>query len=91
MRSDLYDSLAALVDQGRWEDAYIWFRERQDQFSRREQRMIRAALSGKLWRAPALLAVVTLAFQVTTGGLFENQLQDMFSFLGRSFRSYMYV
>ena len=90
-QNDLYDSLAALADQGRWEDAYIWFREHQDQFSRREQRLIRAALSRKLWRAPVLLAVVTLVFQVTAGGLFENQLQDIFSFLGWSFRPYMYA
>ena len=90
-QNDLYDPLAALADQGRWEDAYVWFREHQDRFSRREQRLIRAALSGKLWRAPVLLAAVTLVFQVAAGGLFENQLQDMFSFLGRSFRPYMYV
>ena len=90
-RSDLYDSLAALADQGRREDTYVWFREHQDRFSRRDQRLIRAALSGKLWRAPVLLAAVTLVFQVTAGGLFENQLQDMFSFLGRFFRPYMYV
>lgn len=89
--NDLYDSLAALADQSRWEDAYVWFREHQDRFSRREQRLIRAALSGKLWRSPVLLAVVTLVFQMTAGGLFENQLQDMFSFLGRSFRPYMYA
>lgn len=89
--NDLYDPLAALADQGRWEDAYVWFREHQDRFSRRERRLIRTALSGKLWRAPVLLAVVTLVFQVTAGGLFENQLQDMFSFLGRYFRPYMYV
>lgn len=90
-RSDLYDPMAALVDQGRWEDAYVWFREHQDRFSRREQRLIRAVLSRKLWQAPVLLAVVTLVLQVTAGGLFANQLQDMFSFLGRSFRPYMYV
>lgn len=35
--NDLYDPLAALADQGRWEDAYVWFREHQDRFSRREQ------------------------------------------------------
>ena len=87
--NDLYDQLAAQADQGRWENAYVWFREHQDRFSRREQRLIRAALSGKLWHAPVLLAAVTLLLQVTAGGLFENQLQDMFSFLGRSFRPYM--
>ena len=90
-QNDLYDSLAALADQNRWEDAYVWFREHQDRFSRREQRLIRAALSGKLWRAPVLLAAVTLVFQTAAGGVFENQLQDMFSFLGRTFRPYMYV
>lgn len=79
------------MDQGRWEDAYIWFRERQDQFTGREQRLIRAALSRRLWRAPVLLAVVTLVLQVAAGGLFANQLQDMFSFLGRTFRPYMYA
>lgn len=89
--NDWYDSLAALVNQGRREDAYVWFREHQDRFSRREQRLIRAALSRRLWRAPVLLAAVTLALQVTAGGLFANQLQDMFSFLGRSFRPYMYM
>lgn len=90
-QNDLYDALATLVDQGRWEDAYVWFREHQDHFPHREQRLIRAALSRKLWRAPVLLAVVTLVLQVTAGGLFANQLQDVFSFLGRSFRPYMYV
>ena len=83
--------MAELTAQGRWEDAYIWFREHQDQFTRREQRLIRAALSGRLWRAPVLLAVVTLVLQVGAGGLFANQLQDMFSFLGGPFRPYMYV
>lgn len=83
--------LAELTAQGRNEDAYIWFREHQEQFSRREQQLIRAALTNKLWRAPVLLAVVTLALQVTAGGVFANQLQDLFSFLGRSFRPYMYV
>ena len=67
---------------GQREEAYIWFREHQDKFSNREKRLIRAVLSGRLWRAPALLAVMTLALQVTAGGIFENQLQDMFSFLG---------
>ena len=90
-RSEQYEPLGELADQGRWEDAYVWFREHQDQFTRREQRLIRAALSRRLWRAPVLLAVVTLALQVVSGGLFANQLQDMFSFLGRSFRPYMYV
>ena len=88
-RSERFEPLGALADQGRWEDAYVWFREHQDQFSRREQRLIRAALSGKLWRAPVLLAAVTLILQVGAGGLFENQLQDMFSFLGGTFRPYM--
>lgn len=90
-RSEQYEPLAELTAQGRWEDAYIWFREHQDQFTRREQRLIRAALSRRLWRAPVLLAVVTLALQMISGGLFANQLQDMFSFLGRSFRPYMYA
>ena len=35
--------LAELTAQGRNEDAYIWFREHQEQFSRREQQLIRAA------------------------------------------------
>lgn len=90
-QNGLFDQLAELVDQGRWEDAYIWFREHQEQFTRREQRLIRDVLSRRLWRAPVLLAVVTLVLQVTAGGLFQNQLQDLFSFLGRSFRPYMYV
>ena len=83
--------LAYLIGKGRREDAYAWFREHQDKFSPRERRLIRAVLSGRLWRAPALLAVITLALQVAAGGIFENQLQDMFSFLGGSFRPYMYV
>lgn len=83
--------LAYLIGKGQREDAYAWFREHQDKFSPRERRLIRAVLSGRLWRAPALLAVITLALQVTAGGIFENQLQDMFSFLGGSFRPYMYV
>lgn len=90
-KSECFETLGALADQGRWEDAYVWFREHQEQFSRREQRLIRAALSRKLWRAPVLLAVVTLVLQAGAGGLFENQLQDMFSFLGGTFRPYMYI
>lgn len=90
-RNEQYDPLGSLANQGRREDAYVWFREHQDQFTRREQRLIRAALSRRLWRMPVLLAVVTLVFQAAAGGLFANQLQDMFSFLGRSFRPYMYV
>jgi len=39
----------------------------------------------------AALAAVTLLFQMAAGGIFENQLQDLFSFLGRSFRPYMYI
>ena len=34
---------------------------------------------------------MTLLFQLASGGIFENQLQDLFSFLGRSFRPYMYI
>lgn len=49
--------VAELMAQGRWEDAYVWFREHQDRFSRREQKLIRAVLTRKLWRAPVLLAV----------------------------------
>lgn len=90
-RSACYEPLGELADQGRWEDAYVWFREHQDRFTRREQRLIRAALSGRLWRAPVLLAAVTLVLQVGAGGLFANQLQDMFSFLGGPFRPYMYI
>jgi len=90
-QNDLAAPLAKLTAQGRYEDAYVWFREHQERFSRREQRLIRAALSKKLWRSPVLLAVVTLVLQVTAGGVFANQLQDFFSFLGRSFRPYMYV
>lgn len=90
-QNDLAAPLAELTAQGRYEDAYVWFREHQEKFSHREQRLIRAVLSKKLWRAPVLLAVVTLVLQVTAGGVFANQLQDLFSFLGRSFRPYMYV
>lgn len=66
-KSERCEPLGALADQGRWEDAYVWFREHQEQFSRREQRLIRAALSRKLWRAPVLLAMVTLILQVGAG------------------------
>lgn len=38
-----------------------------------------------------MLAVLTLALQAVAGSIFENQLQDMFSFLGEVFRPYMYV
>lgn len=89
--NEFFEPLSRLIRQGRREDAYIWFREHQEQCSKRERRLIRAVFSGRLWRAPALLAVVTLASQVIAGGIFENQLQDMFSFLGKSFRPYMYV
>lgn len=90
-RNEFLRPLAGLVNQGRWEDAYVWFREHQNHFSRREQKLIRATLSRRPWRAPVLLAVVTLILQAAAGGLFANQLQDFFSFLGRSFRPYMYV
>lgn len=90
-RNEFFRPLADLLKQGRHEDAYIWFREHQDKFSHREQRLIRAVLSGRLWRAPALLAILTFALQIIAGGIFANQLQDMFSFLGRYFRPYMYV
>ena len=89
--NEFFRPLAELLKQGRREDAYIWFREHQDKFSRREQRLIRAVISGRVWRAPALLAVVTFALQIAAGGIFANQLQDMLSFLGRYFRPYMYV
>lgn len=89
--NELVRPLLELMHQGRREDAYVWFREHQDKFSCRERRLIRAVLSGRLWRAPALLAVITLALQLASGGIFANQLQDMFSFLGGAFRPYMYV
>lgn len=89
--NELVRPLLELMHQGRREDAYVWFREHQDKFSLRERRLIRAVLSGRLWRAPALLAVITLALQLASGGIFANQLQDMFSFLGGAFRPYMYV
>lgn len=96
VHNDLYDPMAALADQGRWDDAYVWFREHQDQFSRREQKLIHTALAARLsvarlWRAPVLLAAATLVLQLGAGGVFQNQLQDLFAFLGRSFRPYMYV
>lgn len=90
-KNEFVRPLLEFMHQGRREEAYVWFREHQDRFSKRERRLIRAVLSGRLWRAPALLAVITLVLQVTAGGIFENQLQDMFSFLGGSFRPYMYV
>lgn len=90
-RNEFLSPLVNLMHQKRWEDAYVWFREHQNRFSRREQRLIRAVLSRRLWRAPVLLAVVALVLQVTAAGLFDNQIQDFFSFLGRSFRPYMYV
>lgn len=80
--NELIKPLLDFMRRGQREEAYIWFREHQDKFSNREKRLIRAVLSGRLWRAPALLAVMTLALQATAGGIFENQLQDMFSFLG---------
>lgn len=95
-RNEFLRPLAELADQGQWDDAYVWFREHQEAFSRRERRLIRDALAARLsvsrlWRAPALLAAATLLFQLVSGGIFENQLQDLFSFLGRSFRPYMYI
>ena len=95
-RNEFLRPLAELADQGRWDDVYVWFREHQEAFSRRERRLIREALAAqlsvsRLWRAPALLAAATLLFQLVSGGIFENQLQDLFSFLGRSFRPYMYI
>ena len=95
-RNEFFRPLAELADQGQWDDAYVWFREHQEQFSRRERRLVREALAARLsvsrlWRAPALLAAVTLLFQLASGGIFENQLQDLFSFLGGSFRPYMYI
>ena len=53
--------LAELADQGQWDDAYVWFREHQEQFSRWERRLIREALAARLsvsrlLRAPGLLA-----------------------------------
>lgn len=83
--------LSELINEGRREDAYIWFREHQSHFSARERRLIRAVIAGRLWRAPVLLAVITLGLQAVAGSIFENQLQDMFSFLGEVFRPYMYV
>lgn len=83
--------LSELINEGRREDAYIWFREHQSHFSARERRLIRAVIAGRLWRAPVLLAVITLGLQAAAGSIFENQLQDMFSFLGEVFRPYMYV
>lgn len=90
-QDELATPLAELMAEGRREDAYVWFREHQDRFSRREQRLIRAVLTKRLWHAPVLLAAATLALQMTAGGIFANQLQDLLSFLGRSFRPYMYV
>lgn len=90
-QAELLRSLTALLDAGRWEDAYIWFREHQNAFTRREQRLLRALLLRRLWHSPVLLALTTMAIQILFGGIFTNQLQDFFSFLGRSFRPYMYV
>ena len=90
-QDELLRSLTALLNAGRWEDAYIWFREHQNAFTQRERRLLRAMLLRRLWRGPALLVVATMAIQILTGGTFTNQLQDFFSFLGRSFRPYMYV
>ena len=89
--NEFFRPLAELLKQGRREDAYIWFREHQDKFSRREQRLIRAVISGRLWRAPALLAVVTFALQIAAGNIFPNHLHNILSFLRRYFRPYMYV
>ena len=80
-QNEFLQPLSEFITQGRREDAYIWFREHQGHFSGREKRLIRAALAGRLWRGPVLLAVITLVLQITAGNLFENQLQDMFSFL----------
>ena len=95
-QNDFAAPLAKLTAEERWEDAYVFYREHQDQFTKREERLIRAGLAAQmsvpvLWRTPFLLAAVALLLQLITGGIFQNQLQDLFSFLGRSFRPYMYV
>ena len=88
--------LVLSANRGEWEDAYVWFREHREQFSTGEERLIREALEARLsvfrlWRAPALLGAASLALQLAAGGIFRNQLQDLFSFLGRTFRPYMYI
>lgn len=93
---ELAAPLAGLVAEERWEDAYIFYREHQSSFTRREQRLIRSGLAARmsartLWRAPFLLAGVALLLQLAAGGIFQNQLQDLLSFLGGAFRPYMYV
>lgn len=52
-RNEFLRPLAELADQGQWDDAYIWFREHQEQFSRREQRLVREALA--LWSVFSLV------------------------------------
>ena len=68
-QAELLRSLTALLDAGRWEDAYIWFREHQNAFTRREQRLLRALLLRRLWHSPVLLALTILNFMAAVGTL----------------------
>ena len=78
-RNEFLRPLAELADQGQWDDAYVWFREHQEAFSRRERRLIREALAARLsvsrlWRAPALLAAGIVPVLVDPEGKCIRQL-----------------
>lgn len=88
--------LSGLAKEERWEDVYVFCREHQSSFTRREQRMIRAGAAARmspraLWRTPSLLMGAALLLQLAAGGIFQNQIPDLLSFLGRAFRPYMYA
>ena len=78
-RNEFFRPLAELADQGQWDDAYVWFREHQEQFSRRERRLVREALAARLsasrlWRVPALLAAGIVPVLVDPEGKCIRQL-----------------
>ncbi len=76
------------------EDAYVYLREHEAMMDQHEARMLKQGLIWKLTGGDRRSVKMILGlglFALLSGGVFNNRVQDMFAFLGKTFRPYMYI
>lgn len=81
-------------DRAAIEDAYVLLREKEGLMEAQEGALLRQGLEWKLRggeRKSWLLVLFSSLFALLSGGMFHSRVQDLFAFLGETFRPYMYV
>lgn len=76
------------------EAAYVLLRENEAQMDSGEAAALKRALEWKLTggnRKSIWMIALSALFALLCGGVFDGRIQDLFAFLGRNFRPYMYL